>query len=173
MVLLLGHPASYGHVAGPGTCGHVFGTKSFAFDATTAVLCPSLFVPASQGAAIHRLCSTAAQRRSCGHLQPIVRANPYFNYYKTNCTFLNCRWENRTKGKWRTLLALAAIGHLVANLVLTSFLLMVSRANYPGGEALSLLHKMESYESNVTVHIDVLAAQTGISRFGQLHDNWM
>nr|SVE84204.1 EOG090X04MD [Daphnia pulex] len=82
-------------------------------------------------------------------------------------------WENRTKGKWRTLLALVAIGHLVANLVLTSFLLMVSRANYPGGEALSLLHKMESYESNVTVHIDVLAAQTGISRFGQLHDNWM
>ncbi len=77
------------------------------------------------------------------------------------------------KSKWRTLLALVAIGHLVANLVLTSFLLMVSRANYPGGEALSLLHKIESHESNVTVHIDVLAAQTGISRFGQLHDNWM
>nr|SVE73502.1 EOG090X04MD [Daphnia atkinsoni] len=82
-------------------------------------------------------------------------------------------WENRTKGKWRALLALVAIGHLVANLVLTSFLLMVSRANYPGGEALFLLHKIESPESNVTVHIDVLAAQTGISRFGQLYDNWM
>nr|SVE81262.1 EOG090X04MD [Daphnia magna] len=82
-------------------------------------------------------------------------------------------WENRTKGKWFALLALVAIGHLVANLVLTSFLLVVSRANYPGGEALFLLHKMEGRESNVTVHIDVLAAQTGISRFGHLHNNWM
>nr|SVE77549.1 EOG090X04MD [Daphnia lumholtzi] len=85
----------------------------------------------------------------------------------------NRLWENRIKGKWFALLALIAIGHLVANLVLTSFLLVVSRANYPGGEALSLLHKMENQESNVTVHIDVLAAQTGISRFGQLHNNWI
>lgn len=77
------------------------------------------------------------------------------------------------KSKWRGLLALAAIGHLVANLVLTCFLVSVSRVNYPGGEALSLLHKMESPENNVTVHIDVLAAQTGVSRFGQLHNNWL
>jgi alpha-1,6-mannosyltransferase len=70
-------------------------------------------------------------------------------------------------------LALVTIGHLVANLVLTGFLLMVSRANYPGGEALSLLHKLESPDSKISVHIDVLAAQTGISRFGQLHNHWM
>nr|CAH0109712.1 unnamed protein product [Daphnia galeata] len=82
-------------------------------------------------------------------------------------------WENRTKGKWRTLLALVTIGHLVANLVLTGFLLMVSRANYPGGEALSLLHKLESPDSKISVHIDVLAAQTGISRFGQIHNHWI
>jgi alpha-1,6-mannosyltransferase len=41
------------------------------------------------------------------------------------------------------------------------------------GEALSLLHKLESPDSKISVHIDVLAAQTGISRFGQLHNHWM
>ena len=77
------------------------------------------------------------------------------------------------KSKWRGILALVAIGHLVANLVLTNFLLLVSRTNYPGGEALALLHKLEVPETNVSVHIDVLAAQTGCSRFGQLHNHWM
>ena len=86
--------------------------------------------------------------------------------------FYSFRWENRKKSKLRGLLALGAVGHLLANCVLTCFLLSVSRANYPGGEALSLLHKIESPETNVTVHIDVLAAQTGISRFGQLNNNW-
>nr|CAG4649264.1 EOG090X04MD [Scapholeberis mucronata]SVE93564.1 EOG090X04MD [Scapholeberis mucronata] len=82
-------------------------------------------------------------------------------------------WENRRKSKWRGLLALIAIGHLVANLMMTGFLIMASRVNYPGGEALSLLHKLEPAESNVTVHIDTLAAQTGVSRFGELHNHWM
>lgn len=69
-------------------------------------------------------------------------------------------------------MALGAAGHLLANAMLTCFLLLVSRVNYPGGEALALLHELEPAEANVTVHIDVLAAQTGISRFGQLHSNW-
>ena len=79
-------------------------------------------------------------------------------------------------------LAVGAVGHLLANIALTCFLLAVSRTNYPGGEALDLLHRLESPDSyamgngaanNVTVHIDVLAAQTGVSRFGQLHDHWL
>nr|CAG4648605.1 EOG090X04MD [Polyphemus pediculus] len=81
-------------------------------------------------------------------------------------------WENRFKGKMQALLALAAAGHLMANLVLSCFLLAVSHANYPGGEALVKLHQLESADSNLTVHIDVLAAQTGVSRFGQLNSNW-
>ena len=90
-------------------------------------------------------------------------------------------WDNRTKSKLRALFALVAVGHLLVNAALTAFLLAVSRTNYPGGEALDLLHRLESPDSyamgngvanNVTVHIDVLAAQTGVSRFGQLHDHW-
>ena len=76
------------------------------------------------------------------------------------------------KTKLYALLSLAVAGHLVANIILTSFLLAVSRANYPGGLALSTLHQLDPPDANVTVHIDVLAAQTGVSRFGQLHDHW-
>lgn len=76
------------------------------------------------------------------------------------------------KGKWQTLLAMGAAGHLLANLVISCFLLTVSNANYPGGEALAKLHQLEPADANVTVHIDVAAAQTGVSRFGQLHQHW-
>jgi len=81
-------------------------------------------------------------------------------------------WENRMKSKWQFLLGLAAVGHLLANLVMTCFLLTVSHANYPGGDALAKLHQLEPADANVTVHIDVAAAQTGVSRFGQLHQHW-
>lgn len=39
---------------------------------------------------------------------------------------------------------------------------------------MTLLHKFESgnlYE-NYTIHIDNLSAQTGVTRFTQLNDNW-
>ena len=79
---------------------------------------------------------------------------------------------NRMKSNWHKLAALSAAGHLLANGALTSFLLLVSQANYPGGSALAQLHALRPASANVTVHIDVLAAQTGVSRFIQLHDNW-
>ncbi len=89
-----------------------------------------------------------------------------------NSTATFNRWENRAKGPWHALLAVAAVGHLVANAVLTAFLLTVSQTNYPGGDALALLHQLESPADNLTVHIDTLAAQTGVSRFGQVNENW-
>ena len=50
-------------------------------------------------------------------------------------------------------------------------MLKVSYHNYPGGEALLKLHHLEHKEQSASVHIDNYAAQTGVSRFGQLYEN--
>ncbi|KAJ2702381.1 alpha-1,6- mannosyltransferase [Coemansia sp. IMI 209128] len=48
----------------------------------------------------------------------------------------------------------------------------ISSLNYPGGQALAMLHTMES-APGVKVHIDSLAAMTGVARFGQVRDDWV
>lgn len=71
-------------------------------------------------------------------------------------------------------MAFAIVAHLVANALFTMFLLCVANSNYPGGLAIAKLHRLEK-DSNeqVNVHIDVLTAQTGVSRFTQTHPKWM
>jgi len=57
----------------------------------------------------------------------------------------------------------------------TVFLSGAAVKNYPGGHAIMFLHKFEhsNLNANFTVHISNLAAQTGVTRFTQLSDNWM
>ncbi|KAK2707564.1 dol-P-Man:Man(7)GlcNAc(2)-PP-Dol alpha-1,6-mannosyltransferase-like isoform X2 [Artemia franciscana] len=81
-------------------------------------------------------------------------------------------WENRLKGNFQMILAVSAVGHLLANSILSLFLLSVSSTNYPGGFALAKLHSLEHSPKNRSVHIDVFSAQTGISRFSQLNPHW-
>jgi alpha-1,6-mannosyltransferase len=81
-------------------------------------------------------------------------------------------WINRKKSIFRTLLSFMAIAHLIGNFVLTVFLLTVSKNNYPGGVAISRLHRIASNEVNVTIHIDNLTAQTGVTRFTEIYSNW-
>ena len=70
---------------------------------------------------------------------------------------------------------------LLAGVVLTVTSLVASRANYPGGAALSKLHSLGSDFANqaslnnesIHVHIGVLPAMTGVSRFGELGPPWV
>eukprot|EP00095_Tigriopus_kingsejongensis_P004491 maker-scaffold168_size293125-snap-gene-1.87 protein:Tk04491 transcript:maker-scaffold168_size293125-snap-gene-1.87-mRNA-1 annotation:"low quality protein: dol-p-man:man c -pp-dol alpha- -mannosyltransferase" len=81
-------------------------------------------------------------------------------------------WRNASKSLGWTLLAVGVVAHLVANFLFCSVMLLVSKANYPGGQALMQLQNLVSAQASAHVHLDVLSCQTGISRFTQLYDNW-
>ncbi|KAK2587490.1 hypothetical protein KPH14_003192 [Odynerus spinipes] len=83
-------------------------------------------------------------------------------------------WENRGKTPLNGLLSLIVIGHLVLNTIFSMFLLCVASCNYPGGLAIARLHRLEQNSTEpIYVHIDNLAAQTGVSRFTQTNSSWI
>ncbi|CAG9807471.1 unnamed protein product [Chironomus riparius] len=81
-------------------------------------------------------------------------------------------WNNRTKSMIHTAFSIIAAGHLIGNFVLTVFLLTVSKTNYPGGIAISKIHRLATNDQNVTIHIDNLTAQSGVTRFTEIYSNW-
>nr|XP_014090696.1 probable Dol-P-Man:Man(7)GlcNAc(2)-PP-Dol alpha-1,6-mannosyltransferase [Bactrocera oleae]XP_036212819.1 probable Dol-P-Man:Man(7)GlcNAc(2)-PP-Dol alpha-1,6-mannosyltransferase [Bactrocera oleae] len=81
-------------------------------------------------------------------------------------------WLNSGKSVWHQILAFCAGAHLLINILITVFLLVVSSTNYPGGVALTRLHRLEAQTPNASVHIANLAAQSGVSRFLQIRDDW-
>ncbi|XP_024402319.1 dol-P-Man:Man(7)GlcNAc(2)-PP-Dol alpha-1,6-mannosyltransferase isoform X2 [Physcomitrium patens] len=80
-------------------------------------------------------------------------------------------YNNRRKPMWTLaygscfLLLVLSVG---ASLIMSS----ASYANYPGGHALELLHNKDLTTSPKTVHIDVLPAMTGVSRFLERDFPW-
>ncbi|XP_077487236.1 alg12 alpha-1,6-mannosyltransferase [Amblyomma americanum] len=81
-------------------------------------------------------------------------------------------WNNRLKSSWHVVCTLGICFHLVTNLFATALLLYISSHNYPGGHALKKLHEIEAGLPLANIHIDVFAAQTGVSRFGELNPHW-
>ncbi|CAG4931737.1 unnamed protein product [Parnassius apollo] len=62
---------------------------------------------------------------------------------------------------------------IVANVIFSIALVLVAMTNYPGGLAITKFHKLLKNEPFVHVHISNLAAQTGVTRFTQIHDQWL
>ena len=88
---------------------------------------------------------------------------PLFNL--AAATVLARAWNNRAK---RPLVTMCALGGLCASAALVIAFTMASAVNYPGGEAFHRLH----HDAIVAprpgrVHVDVPAAMTGVSRFGE------
>lgn len=103
-------------------------------------------------------------------LRFIIYVFPFLNI--PAATACNRIWENRNKSRIYHLLSLGACGHLGVNALFTLLLLSISTFNYPGGAAISHFHKLAANETYVNVHIDNLAAQTGVSRFTQIIPTW-
>ncbi|CAH0516350.1 unnamed protein product [Peronospora belbahrii] len=80
-------------------------------------------------------------------------------------------YRNRSKAR---LPFVGAIGCLLITTVGTLVLLTAARSNYPGGEAFVRLHQVAVNERELprSVHIDVPAAMTGVSRFGEVFPAW-
>jgi alpha-1,6-mannosyltransferase len=84
-------------------------------------------------------------------------------------------WKNRHKLPFYV--PLVAVCFLLLSFGLAQCFFSISRHNYPGGQALSLLHSLVDHDTEirmggVNVHIGVEAAMTGVSRFGEERSSW-
>lgn len=82
-------------------------------------------------------------------------------------------YNNRRK-PWWGLIFLGCVCMLLVSLSIVAVLSAASYSNYPGGKALGVLHKLDHLplEAPRNVHIDVLPAMTGVSRFCEKEPPW-
>ncbi|QIW95844.1 hypothetical protein AMS68_001362 [Peltaster fructicola] len=80
-------------------------------------------------------------------------------------------WNRRAKSKLLHALSLLLIASTALTFLISTGILYISSLNYPGGEALRLLHRLES-GSHKHVYLDNLACQTGVTRFTQMEPSW-
>jgi alpha-1,6-mannosyltransferase len=96
-------------------------------------------------------------------------------------------WTRRSKSLLHRINSILLVITLLACFAASTFKLLISSLNYPGGEALSTLHGLLNKSpslipsadgvGSVRIHMDVLSCMTGVSRFQQypsatLAGNW-
>jgi hypothetical protein len=81
------------------------------------------------------------------------------------------RWKYQHRPAIKLLFRSFVVALFVGTIATTAIFSRASQLNYPGGYALRELHKRSDFAPNTTLHISVAAAQTGVSRFGQLYDS--
>ncbi|KAJ2944762.1 hypothetical protein O0L34_g1652 [Tuta absoluta] len=86
------------------------------------------------------------------------------------CSYIFVR---RSKAPIYELLFTGVVVIIAANIAMTVAFTMVAMTNYPGGVAITRFHKLLKDEPHVHVHISNLAAQTGVTRFTQIHNHWV
>lgn len=78
-------------------------------------------------------------------------------------------WTRRTKSFAYRALALGLVLSTAASFLTSFGLLLISRLNYPGANALNRLHDLVDGERSVVkVHMDTLSCMTGVTRFLQI-----
>lgn len=102
-------------------------------------------------------------------LRFIIYSIPLFNLVAAQ-GYANV-WTNRNK--LSAVVHLGSLGTLLGSFCMTLGFLYVSVHNYPGGEAFRILHSVVPAGSQVSVHIGVDSAMTGVSRFGELRPDWI
>jgi alpha-1,6-mannosyltransferase len=80
-------------------------------------------------------------------------------------------WIRRSKSIVYAVLSLALVGSVILSFVASTAVLALSSLNYPGGDALNILHhNIEHHEKpQFNVYFDNLACQTGVTRFLESH----
>ncbi|CAH4031800.1 unnamed protein product [Pieris brassicae] len=103
-------------------------------------------------------------------LRFIIYVFPLLNVSSAiTCSYIYIR---RSKAPVYELLFWILMVIIVCNVIFTSTLVLVAMTNYPGGVAMTRFHKLLKNEPYVHVHISNLAAQTGVTKFTQIHDHW-
>ncbi|KAJ1372680.1 hypothetical protein KIN20_034889 [Parelaphostrongylus tenuis] len=105
-------------------------------------------------------------------LRFIIYSFPLLNV--SAAVFCSRMYINRHKSLTRFALYIACCLHIVANIIATAVFLYAGARNYPGGDAILHLQWTQRFDARkpISMYIDNACAQTGVSRFTQLYDNW-